>query len=292
MHALLLFAKRLAHVVGVFVASGLIVSAALAFAPDAGQDVSTISLFLKYTRQFLTFDFAGSPALEVVTQGAKLTFYLVSTALVLTSVIGVSLGLASGLSHSSSVLTWVSRSIEVITAAPVLIVALVLVFASTSLFDLMPVFSVIRDGTFGERVLAYLLPVLALTLGDGLLVDVIRSSEIRARQVREREFIRALRAKGIPTGMHYLRNLLPTIATLIANKITLLFSAAVVVEYIFNWKGLGYAVVFALQQSKDYELVLLVTMLMVAIVLASSLVVTVISDLSDPRLRTTSGEKA
>jgi ABC-type dipeptide/oligopeptide/nickel transport system permease component len=285
MYLVQLFARRLANVVGVFVASGLIVSSALALAPDTGQEATTLSLFLKYTRQFLTFDFADSPALEVVTQSAKLTFYLVSAALVLTSLIGVSLGLASGLARRGSAITWVSRSVETVTAAPVLIVALIMVLAATSLFGIMPEFSVVREGAFQERIIAFLLPVLALTFGDGLLADIIRSSEIRARQVREREFIRALRAKGVPTGMHYLRNLLPTISALIANKITLLFSAAVVVEYVFNWKGLGYAVVFALQQSKDYELVLLVTMLMVAVVLATSLVVTLISDLSDPRVR-------
>ncbi len=291
MHAFQLFANRLASVVGVFVASGLIVSAALALAPDAAQDATTFSLFLKYTKQFLTLDFVGSPALKVVTQSAKLTFYLVSSALVLTSLIGVTLGLAAGLARPGSAITWVSRSVEAVTAAPVLIVALIMVLVATSLFDVMPEFSLVREGALGERIVAFLLPVLALTFGDGLLADVIRSSEIRARQVRQRGFIRALRARGIPTGMHYLRNLLPTISALIANKITLLFSAAVVVEYVFNWKGLGYAVVFALQQSKDYELVLLVTMLMVVVVLATSLVVTLISDLSDPRVRAT-GKKA
>ncbi len=292
MHAFQLFARRLANAVGVFVASGLIVSIALALAPDTGQDAPTISLFLKYTRQFLTLDFAGSPALEVLAQSAKLTFCLVSAALFLTSLIGVSLGLAAGLAPPGSAVTWVSRFVEAVTAAPVLIVALIMVLVATSVFGIMPEFSLVREGAFQERIIAFLLPVLALTFGDGLLADIIRSSEIRARQVSEREFIRALRAKGIPTRMHYVRNLLPTISALIANKITLLLSATVVVEYVFNWKGLGYAVLFALQQSKDYELVLLVTMLMVVVVLATSLIVTLISDLSDPRARVAGRKEA
>ena len=287
MRVIRLGARRILYAIGVFMMAGFVVSGALALAPDAAREVPRLSLLLGYAEQFFTFDFEGSPALEVVRLSAELTFYLVGASVVLTTVLGVGIGLAGELTSARTFFSWVTRVIELMSSAPVLIVALVGMLFFTKVFGLMPEFSLVREGSGFDRFVAFVLPVLTLTFGDGLLPDVIRSTEVRVQQVAAREYMRALRAKGVPVGGHYLRSLAPTIAGLIASKVTLLLSSAVVVEYVFNWKGLGYAVVFALQQSKQYELVLLVTMLMVLVVLVVSLAVQIVSDLSDPRSRTT-----
>jgi len=108
------------------------------------------------------------------------------------------------------------------------------------------------------------------------------------RGVRNAEFIRAARASGIPERRvlfrHALRNAIAPVLTVLGVMLGAVAGGTVLIERVFDWPGMGRAIVEAVAQ-RDYPLV-------VGAVLVTSIAVTLatlLADLAvawaDPRLR-------
>ena len=107
-------------------------------------------------------------------------------------------------------------------------------------------------------------------------------------EVLTEDFVRTARAKGVPAQgvifRHALRNaLLPTI-TLLGLSLPALVGGAVFVEAIFQWPGLG-TLAFASITSRDYEVVLGVTMVASVMVVVAGIAADFAYAAADPRTR-------
>jgi peptide/nickel transport system permease protein len=98
----------------------------------------------------------------------------------------------------------------------------------------------------------------ALTLGLGMaaiLTRILRASLLR---VRQEEYVRAARAKGLTEPRiwlkHMLRNALLPVITIMSLQFGSLLAGAVITETIFGWPGIGRLTIQAIQ-SRDYPLV-------------------------------------
>src|ERR1700674_704153 len=128
----------------------------------------------------------------------------------------------------------------------------------------------------------------AITLGTALaaiLARMLRQSLIR---VRESDYMRTARSKGLSERAalvrHGLRNALTSVVTIIGLQIGALLSGTLITEIIFSWPGIGRLLITAIG-ARDYPVVegcvLTFAMTYVVVNMATDLVYAMI----DPRVR-------
>jgi peptide/nickel transport system permease protein len=98
----------------------------------------------------------------------------------------------------------------------------------------------------------------ALTLGTALAAILARMLRQSLIQVRESDYIRTARAKGLSSMAaligHGLRNALTPIVTVLGLQLGALLTGALITEVIFSWPGLGRLLISAIGL-RDYPLV-------------------------------------
>lgn len=232
------------------------------------------------------------PVREVLASLLPNTLLLMGTALLLGMLGGVALGAWQGWHHESRTSRWSDRLLLLVVSVPEFILALLFAMLFALTWRIVPIGGMRTE--FGPGGFAGVVDVvrhLALPAGTLALVVVAivaRHQRAAMHGVRDAEFVRALRASGIPERRilwrHALRNALVPVLTVMGVMLASLVSGAVLVERIFAWPGMGRAMVDAVLY-RDYPLVaggVLVTS--VGVVLA-----TLVADLAvswaDPRLR-------
>lgn len=133
---------------------------------------------------------------------------------------------------------------------------------------------------------AYVLPVVALVAAPA--ASLSRIVRVEALKVLDTEYVRAARARRVPTFLRYWRHVLPNMMTAAltygAMILSGLIAGTVLVENIFGWPGLGTVISQAVIQ-KDYPLIQGVLLVLGATVLALNTVVDVVLGVLDPRSR-------
>lgn len=128
------------------------------------------------------------------------------------------------------------------------------------------------------------------TIGLGLAsaAGIARYMRGEMLEVIHQDYIRTARAKGLSERRvifrHALRNALIPIASLLGLYLPLLIGGSVVIEKVFAWPGMGlllYDSVYA----RDYPVVMAVTFLFGALVVAGNLVSDLLYAAVDPRIR-------
>lgn len=107
-------------------------------------------------------------------------------------------------------------------------------------------------------------------------------------EVLRQDYVRTARSKGLSERVvvfkHALRNGLISIVTVLALLFATMLSGAIVIEYIFNWPGIGrYAVQSIL--ALDLPAVMGTTLLFALIVVLVNLVADIAYAVLDPRIR-------
>jgi len=134
--------------------------------------------------------------------------------------------------------------------------------------------------------LGLVLPVITLTLfGIPLFSRYMRSSAI---DILAQDFVRTARAKGSPghlvVSRHVLRNALLSVVTLVGMTLPGIFTAGLVVEYLFNYPGTGLAYYNA-AVDHDYALELGITLVIAVAVVLGNLLADLALMCLDPRIR-------
>jgi len=128
------------------------------------------------------------------------------------------------------------------------------------------------------------------TIGLGLAsaAGIARYMRGEMLEVIHQDYIRTARAKGLSERRvifrHALRNALIPIASLLGLYLPILIGGSVVIEKVFSWPGMGmllYDSVYA----RDYPVVMAVTFLFGAIVVAGNLISDLLYAAVDPRIR-------
>ena len=139
---------------------------------------------------------------------------------------------------------------------------------------------------FGSAVMHLILPGLVLaTYTIGLLLRFTRASVL---EILGNDYVRAARAKGLPERVvilrHVLRPALVSIITVAGVAFGSLLSGAVLVENIFSWPGLGqYAYNSAI--NLDLPAIMGVSLVVAVVYIAMNLLVDVLYGVIDPRIR-------
>jgi ABC-type dipeptide/oligopeptide/nickel transport system permease component len=219
------------------------------------------------------------PVISEIGQQALPTVELTAFAMLLTVVLGIGLGVVSAVLRG----TVVDAAIRAVTllgsAMPIIVTGPLLILLLSFTIHLFP-----ADGSssFSELVL----PALSLALfACGVIVRLVRGSML---EVKNQEFVVALRAKGTSEARiwlrHILRNALVPAVTLLGVQLGGLLSGAVITETVFGRQGLGSLLVNGID-NKDYPMVQAIVLIIATAYIVINIVVDICYSLLDPRVR-------
>jgi peptide/nickel transport system permease protein len=184
---------------------------------------------------------------------------------------------------SSSILTLLFAALPEFVVG----VALIVLFATT-VSQVLPAVSLIPPGDYPwQHMKEMILPTLTLVLAvTPYVTRIMRASMI---EVLESEYVEMARLKGVPERAVLLRHALPNALgptfQVIAINLAYLAGGVIIVEYVFNYAGIGGALRDAVS-NRDLPVVQTLAMLIAAVYVVLNLLADIATILVTPRLRT------
>lgn len=253
--------------------------------------------FASWVARVSRFDFGESfvdrrPVAQRIREALPYTLTLNGIALLLALAIAVPLGVAGGGRPDGAFDRASGAVLFALYSLPAFWAALLLQTLFAVELRWLPLYGVASDrppgGVAGllDRAAHLVLPVVCLTYGSlAFLARLVRSGVAEAR---EADYVIAARARGMSRRAalwrHALRNALLPLITLLALILPALLSGSVIIEKIFAWPGLG-RLYFDSILSRDYPVVLALSLLGAVATLAATLLADVAYAAADPRVR-------
>ncbi|CAK7281242.1 ABC transporter permease [Streptomyces sp. RM1] len=225
--------------------------------------------------------FNGQPVTELMAAAFPVTARLTVVAVLFEIVIGVALGVVTGLRRGRPVDTGVLLATLVVISLPTFVTGLLLqLLLGVQWGWIKP--SVSPAAAVGELI------VPGLVLASVSLAYVTRLTRTSIAENRRSDYVRTAIAKGLPRRRvitrHLLRNSLIPVVTFIGTDIGALMGGAIVTERIFNIHGVGYQLYQGILRQNTQTVVGFVTVLVLVFLLAN-LLVDLLYAVLDPRIR-------
>ncbi|MCC5945286.1 MAG: ABC transporter permease [Bernardetiaceae bacterium] len=220
------------------------------------------------------------------------TLWLAFSAMFFASFFGVLFGIIAALKQGSTIDTFlVSLSvlgISVPSFVSASVISMVFGYYLSQYTGLNSVGSLWEtDSVMGEQLVLKNIILPALTLGIRPLAILTQLTRNAMLDVLSRDFIRTAKAKGLRYRTvifkHALKNALNPIITSGSTWLASLLAGAFFVEYVFNWKGLGYITIEAVNKL-DLPVVMGATVIIAAFFILITIIVDIIYALIDPRV--------
>ncbi len=214
---------------------------------------------------------------------------LVAIAAIVSIPLSIAIGCWAAFRREKVFDTLSSNLLLVLAALPEFVVAVVLVLLlATTVAHVLPAISTIPPGSGPWNYPnALVLPVLTLVIAVAPYVArIMRASMV---EVLESDYIEMARLKGLPERTvlvrHALPNALGPVFQVIALNLAYLAGGIVVVEYVFNYSGIGGGLQEAVV-NHDLPVVQALAMLIAALYVVLNLLADVATIMVTPRLRT------
>ena len=286
--------KRLLYALATFAGAGALVSVLLSVVPDQQLNQTSTERMKANLRTFLTFDYGltkneAQPIKTIVWDRSKKSFVLIAGAVLLNLLIGVPLAVYSALRPHNGYLNAILGFCQLISSVPMLVWAVIVSAACALVGQFSPSYALFADFNTPLYFKAFILMLLiaVLTFGDGILWQTISSIREETSRVLQEEYIRAVRARNVGVLRHIQRSLIVPVTSVIFSKIPYFVGGTIIVEYVFDWKGLAYQVWKGISTHgyRDYAFLLAATMVFVAVVVTLNLISSILAVVVDPRLR-------
>ena len=279
---------------------------------DRARTIAALGLDQPLWRQYLLFLWSalhgnlgqsfvfGEPALRLILERVPATLELAVSAVLLSVLIGIPLGLMAGLRPDNIV----SRAVMAVSivgfSLPTFWVGLMLimVFAvqlgwlpSTGRGQTAPLLGVQWAFMTADGLRHLLLPALNLALFNIALV--LRLTRAGVRETLPMDYIRFAHAKGLSpfrvVGVHVLKNILIPIVTVVGLEFGSTIAFAVVTETVFAWPGMGKLIIDSINKL-DRPVITAYLMIIVVLFVVINLVVDLLYTALDPRVRLDAGQ--
>src|SRR5580698_5860358 len=258
--------------------------------------------YVSYLHQLLTGNLGISlsqypeSVTSVIGSAVWWTLGLVGVATVLAFILGTGLGIVSAWRRGSKLDSIVPPTFVITSAIPYFWVAMVLVLIFGLTLQWFPSqggYYVTTDTpglnfTFFQDVInhAFLPAVSLLITTIGTWILTMRNTMITTLA---EDYVRMARAKGLPGWRIMLdyaaRNAILPNLTGFAMSLGFVVSGAILIEYVFNYPGVGYMLLQAVE-NEDYPLMQALFLLITVAVLEAVLAADLLTALFDPRTRT------
>ncbi|MEQ8654483.1 MAG: ABC transporter permease [Kiloniellales bacterium] len=283
---------------------------------ELGLDRPLYEQFFRYLGDLLNGDFGISlrtsqPVIDDLFERMTATVEITTPAVFLVVLIGVPLGVLSAV-RRNSLLDHAARGLSIAgVALPLFLIAMLLQMLFYGALGWFPLqgrmeSNILLDYPFDRVTGFYLidsllagqwpaffsalhhaaLPIFSLTLAS--LAVVTRITRSTMTEALNEEFVRTVTAYGLPKRSIYFRyalkaTLIPML-TVVGLTYGYMLGGSIVVEYVFDWPGLGGYVVGSILKS-DFPAVMGVTIFLATAYLAINLIVDLLYFAVDPRLR-------
>ena len=269
-----------------------------------GLDKPVLEQFFSWFTAFWQFPFRadawgysfvdGRPVTEKIAEKIPTTLQLMGSALLVTAVIAVPLGVLAAVKQYS----WADKIITTLATIGYALPSFVLGGLLLYIFYIkigpssplhFPGFgrqTLGKTGDIGDILWHMVLPVSSLAIQQ--IAGWSRYMRSSMLEVMQQDYMRTARAKGLPGTKvlfkHGLRNALIPVITLLGLTIPSLLGGAAITESIFSWPGLGFMAVQSVT-TNDYPVVLAIVMIGGVTVIVGNLIADVLYGLVDPRIK-------
>ncbi len=256
--------------------------------------------YVDWLQRLLHFDFGNSmsadsrPVLTKIMERLPLTVGMNVTAMALTLLIAIPVGIVSACRRNSLL----DRSVTVLVflgfAMPSFWLALLLMMLFGIELQWLPISGLTSMhyeqlslwGKFCDLARHLALPILVYTVGG--LAGMSRYMRACMLEVLQQDYILTARAKGLGEGAiiwrHALRNALLPVITLLGLSVPGLIGGSVIIESIFALPGLGQ-LFYAAVMARDYTMIMGNLVLGAVLTLFGNLLADICYGLADPRIR-------
>lgn len=229
---------------------------------------------------------------EILLENMESTFWLALAAMVIATIFGLLFGMLSALNQNTfwdhflviaSVL-----GISVPSFVSAIIIAMVFGYYLSDYTGLNLTGQLwVNHPIYGRTLHIENLILPAITLGLRPLAIITQLTRSSMLDVMGQDYIRTARAKGLQyyrvISKHALKNALNPVVTAVSGWLASLMAGAFFVEYIFDWKGLGFVTLKAVQ-SLDFPVVMGATLFIALIFVVVTIIVDIFYAALDPRV--------
>ncbi len=265
-----------------------------------GLDQPLWKQYLLFVKDALHGDLGRSfvfnePSLRLIAQRMPATLELAVTAVLMSIIFGVPLGLYAGLYPESAIARTIMAGSILGFSLPTFWVGLMLIMVFAVQLGWLP--STGRGATaelFGvqwsfltlDGLRHLLLPALNLSLFNISLV--LRLTRAGVRETLPMDFVKFARAKGLTPArvicVHVLKNIMIPVVTVVGLELGSTIAFAVVTESVFAWPGMGKLIIDSINVL-DRPVIVAYLMMIVLLFVTINLVVDFLYTLLDPRVR-------
>ena len=232
---------------------------------------------------------------EILIENIINTLWLAFAAMFLATVLGILSGIIAALNQN----TWIDHLIISISVMGISIPT----FLSAILFAIIFGYYLSdytglnltgqlweTDPIYGRQLHLENIILPAITLGIRPLSIIVQLTRSSMLDVLSKDYIRTAKAKGLSKFSmffkHALKNALNPVITAVSGWLASLMAGAFFVEYIFDWKGLGFVTIKAVQ-SLDFPVVMGSTLMVAVFFILINIFVDILYAAVDPRIRLT-----
>lgn len=231
----------------------------------------------------------GEDIAGIIADRLPYTLELSLYAMLFSSVIGIGIGIISAI-RQNGIVDYIGRVLAVLgQAVPQFLVGILMIWIFSIKLGIFPAANRVSPNATNAFVDAFMhlfLPVTTLTIG--MVAVLMRYARNTMLDVLNSDYIKTARSKGIPEWKVYLkhgfRNAMKPVLVILMFRIPALIGGSVVIESVFSYPGIGTSMTNAIT-NMDYNLVLVITLIIAAVMLVASFMVDVLNALLDPRVR-------
>jgi len=269
---------------------------------EKGLDGSVFEQYGKWVRRAFNGDFGESYSIqrgrtvrELIMPRMWVSAQLNLIAIVLVFGIGIPLGLLAAWFQGRWLDPLITTTLLGLSAVPVLVVIPPVLWLFAIKLSLLPV-----GGWDGVLEIYWIADVIAIPIPDPHLyipiaamtipgfAGVARLVRVTALQVQLEDYVRTARAKGLPERQVAFRHVLPNsmlpVVTAIGLSLAGVLEGAFFTETLLGIPGIG-SLTFAAVVSRDYDVILAVTLILAAFFIVMNLVTDLTYARVDPRVR-------
>lgn len=265
-----------------------------------GLDRPVYVQYFTFLRGAVQGDFGRSyisqiDALDTILERFPATFELAFTAMCISFVLGVGLGVIVSISPNGIISRLVMAGSLFGISIPTFLIGILLVMFFSVYLNIMPSFGrgdTVQIGFWRTGLLTLsgwqhiLLP--AITLSGYQLAVLIRLTRAGMRETMSEEYIKTAWAKGLSPAKvilkHALRNVMIPVVTIAGLSFGELIAFSIVTETIFQWPGMGNLLLTSIFET-DQPIIVTYIMLVACIILSINILVDLLYALLNPRIR-------
>jgi peptide/nickel transport system permease protein len=211
------------------------------------------------------------------------TLELTALTIIIVVLVGVPLGMVSGIRHGTFLDRLFTTTSVVGLSAPVFATGIFLLYVFGVYLSWFPAFGA-GDGGFLDRLHHLILP--AVALAATMVAIVARQTRAVTLEIMDQDFVTFARARGLSRSRvllsYALRNVAVPVVTVTGLLLIYLIGGTILVEQVFSIEGIGQLMVTSVETS-DVPVVQGITLVFALFVVFVTLVVDLVSMWIDPR---------